>query len=108
MHIIETSQKIQDVMAELEKFRTRLNQFVKDKELAKATAEYDKQLAVATVEQGDVPVGIRKELAKGVVSNYKEDMIHKEITYKAILTNITVLEKTLNGWQSIFRHLEGV
>ena len=106
MDIIAVTTKMIDIMAELDRFRHRLNQFVKDKELARAVAVYDKEYATAVVEQGKEPVGIRKELAKGIVSPYKEDVSHKEITYKAILTNIDVLEKQLNGWQSIYRHLE--
>ncbi len=108
MEVIPVAQAIERKMADLETFRQRLNDFVRNKELSTATSEYDKEMAIAVARlkaQGE-SVTIIKMLAKGACSEYQEKVTHAEITYKAISANIDAIKAQLMGWQSIYKHLD--
>lgn len=87
---------------------------------ALAIGDYDKAIAIATAKlalgtvkevqgvaiHGKPPATLIKKLAEGMCS---EERVAQEIAtnaYKATVTQIQVLEATLNGYQSLFRHLQ--
>ena len=104
---IEVAAKIQRKIDELESFRQRLNQFVANKELSRATVNYEKAkgIEVETLKANGQPVSVIDSIAKGNCAEQKGDLVQAEITYKALTLNIHVLESQLNGFQSINRHL---
>ncbi len=87
---------------------------------AMAIANYDKSIAIATAKlalgtvkevlgvpvDGKPPATLIKKLAEGMC--WEERITQEQSTngYKAVVTKIQVLEATLNGYQSLFRHLQ--
>lgn len=88
-------------------------------EKALAIGEYDKAIAIATAKlalgtvkevlgirvDGKPPATIIKKLAEGMCHEEQVAQIVATNEYKSVLTKIEVLEATLNGQQSLFRHL---
>ena len=87
---------------------------------ALAIGDYDKAIAIATARlslgnvkevcgiavEGKPTAAAIKELAKGMCS---EERVAQEIAinaYKAVITKIEVFQASLNGYQSLFRHLQ--
>lgn len=87
---------------------------------ALAIGDYDKAIAIATAKlalgnvkevcgvpvDGKPPATIIKKLAEGMCY---EERVAQEIAisgYKSVVTKIQVLEASLNGYQSLFRHLQ--
>ena len=97
--------------------RKRLQELSVNK--AKALSEYDKQIALAMAKLGlgetvvlegvEITAKIAsnlKEKAKGVCFEYLCSKILAEDAYKNCITNIDCLKAQLNGFQSIYRHLD--
>jgi len=89
------------------------------KKRAHAIRTYDMKLAIAlaTLRNAEFyelagqkykspPVSIAEKIAKGIVSQEREAMELAESGYKACISNLEALKAQLNGYQSIFRHLE--
>lgn len=78
---------------------------------AQAISNYDKQLKIAIVtlkENGKFPATLIEKIAKGVCSDHRLTLELAEVGYKACISNLTALMAQLNGYQSIYRHLESV
>lgn len=78
---------------------------------AKAISNYDKQLKIAIVtlkEAGKFPATLIEKIAKGVCSDHRLTLELAEVGYKACISNLTALMAQLNGYQSIYRHLDSV
>jgi hypothetical protein len=76
---------------------------------AKAISNYDKQLemAIRTLKaETTFPATLIEKIAKGVCSDHREKLELAEVAYKACLSNLEALKAQLNGYQSVFRHLE--
>lgn len=86
---------------------------------AKTSSEYDKKLALTIIRlKNGVPITIEEEtisnppatiiekIAKGVCWREKLDMDTAEGEYKAIISEIGAIQSELNGYQSIYRHLD--
>ena len=92
-------------------------------EKANALADYDISVAVAmaklargkigqieykgeTIELPEnIPATVAKDYAKGICREEKFKLENATNKYKGLLTKIEALEASLNGKQSIFRHL---
>ncbi len=107
----------------------RLGELCKDiddigEEKANAIANYDLSLAVAMaklargvinhieVKDGEnvnlpdsIPATVAKDYAKGLCREERFKLENATNKYKGLLTKIEALEASLNGKQSIFRHL---
>lgn len=78
---------------------------------AQAISNYDKQLKIAIVtlkEAGKFPATLIEKIAKGVCSDHRLTLELAEVGYKACISNLTALMAQLNGYQSIYRHLDSV
>jgi len=78
---------------------------------AKAISNYDKQLKIAIVvlkEEGKFPITLIEKIAKGVCSDHREVLELAEVGYKSCISNLTALMAQLNGYQSIYKHLDSV
>lgn len=78
---------------------------------ANAISNYDKQLKIAIVtlkENGKFPATLIEKIAKGVCSDHRLTLELAEVGYKACISNLTALMAQLNGYQSIYRHLDSV
>ena len=88
-------------------------------EKANAIANYDISLAVAEAKllrgaitqiEGEalpdkIPATVTKDIAKGLCREERFKLENATNKYKGLLTKIEALEASLNGKQSIFRHL---
>ena len=91
---------------------TRIGDGLKDKGLARANAmvEYDRALAIAIAKLRDE--GIQATLATKLAAGEQEvldarlGMEIADIIWKATNKQLDSVQAKLNGWQSIFRHLE--
>lgn len=78
---------------------------------AKAISNYDKQLKIAIVvlrEEGKFPATLIEKIAKGVCCDHREQLELAEVGYKACISNLEALKAQLNGYQSIYKHLDSV
>ncbi len=78
---------------------------------AQAISNYDKQLKIAIVtlrDAGKFPATLIEKIAKGVCSDHRLTLELAEVGYKACISNLTALMAQLNGYQSIYRHLDSV
>ena len=113
----EVAKKIEARIKRLDELTAQLDDAANTK--AVAVGDYDKAIAIATAKlalgtvkevcgeavDGKQPATLIKKLAEGMC--YEERVTQEIATngYKALLTKIEVLEATLNGFQSINRHL---
>lgn len=78
---------------------------------AKAISNYDKQLKIAIVtlrEEGKFPITLIEKIAKGVCSDHRLTLELAEVGYRACLSNLEALKAQLNGYQSVYKHLDSV
>lgn len=117
MDVVSVQISIDARIGKLEKITGQLDDAANKKALA--IGEYDKAVAIATAKlalgtvkevlgeriDGKPPATLIKKLAEGMC--FKERIAQELATsgYKSVLTKIEVLQATLNGKQSIFRHL---
>ena len=109
LDVIQISKQIESKITLLEHGRSELRGKAKDR--ATAISEYDKCLAVAIInhrDSGKYPATLIEKIAKG--DCYKERAAAElaEAEYKLTVTKMNAIQAELNGWQSIFRHLESV
>jgi len=82
---------------------------------------YDKNLAIALATLGHAenyelagktykqpPITIRKAIAKGMCADFLEEKEIADSDYKACISNLEALKAQLNGYQSIYKHLDSV
>lgn len=117
MDIIQINQEIQNKIKLLEKGRALLEEQAITK--SQTIAEYEKHLAVTIIQlkngkeiefEGETivnpPATIIEKIARGICYQDKLEMDKAEAMYKATITKIQSIQAELNGYQSIFRHLE--
>jgi hypothetical protein len=113
----QAAKNIQAIIAEIGKCRREIED--KGKARAGAIKIYDMRLAIALAELRNAetyelnsktykvpPVSIAEKIAKGMVAHEREAMELAESGYKACISNLEALKAQLNGYQSIFRHME--
>lgn len=109
MDIIEVKDCIEKIISEIGKCRREIEK--KGNARAKAISNYDKQLKIAIVtlkEEGKFPATLIEKIAKGVCSDHREQLELAEVAYKACISNLEALKAQLNGYQSIYKHLDSV
>lgn len=106
---IEIREIIQNIVSEIGGCRREIE--TKGNARAKAISNYDKQLKIAIVtlrEEGKFPVTLIEKIAKGVCSDHREKLELAEVGYKACISNLEALKAQLNGYQSVYKHLDSV
>ena len=109
MEIIECKNIIEDIVSEIGSCRREIE--TKGNARARAISNYDKQLKIAIVtlkEESKYPATLIEKIAKGVCCDHREQLELAEVAYKACISNLTALMAQLNGYQSIYRHLDSV
>ena len=109
MDLMKCKSIIEKIVAEIGNSRREIE--TKGNIRAKAISNYDKQLKIAIVtlkEQGKFPATLIEKIAKGVCSDHREQLELAEVGYKACISNLQALMAQLNGYQSIYRHLDSV
>jgi len=118
MDIINVAAKIEEKIKLLEKGRLLLDERAQAK--ANAIAEYEKSLAKTAMllKNSDdpivfdgvtfhkLPVTLIPQAAKGICYQNKINMDLAESRYKIAIEGLRCIEAELNGYQSIFRHLD--
>ena len=107
MELIKIADKIEEKVKLLEQGRTELQSKAQNK--AMAISEYDKCLAIAIIrlkDSGKYPATLIEKIAKG--DCYKERAASElaKAEYKLTVTKMNAIQAELNGYQSIFRHLD--
>ena len=107
MELMKVAKAIEDVINEIGVFRKQLE----NKGILKAEAikNYDMRMKVAIVtlkDEGKFPATLIEKIAKGLCAEDRYQMELGDIGYKACICNIEALKAQLNGFQSIFRHLD--
>lgn len=119
MDIVKVKDCIEGLIQEIGKTRREIEE--KGREKAAAISDYDRQLAVtlATLRNADnytlagktyptPPISIMEKLAKGICATERYNLEVAESAYKACISNLEALKSQLNGYQSIYKHLESV
>ena len=100
---------IRNIIAEIGDYRRDIE--TKGNARAKAISNYDKQLKIAIVvlkDEGKFPATLIEKIAKGVCSDHRLTLELAEVGYKAVISNLEALKAQLNGYQSIYKHLDSV
>jgi len=117
MEVMTVANQINERIKRLEELCTQIDDFGEEK--ANAIANYDVSLAVAEAKllrgkidqiEGEalpekIPATVTKDIAKGLCREERFKLENATNKYKGLLTKIEALEASLNGKQSIFRHL---
>lgn len=120
MDMVTVAKEIQRYIKLLDTGREEIKQRAKHK--AETIAEYDKVLTTTIIKlrngvtleiEGEKisnpPATLVEKIAKGYVWRERLEMETAESEYKNAVMGMSALEAQLNGYQSIFRHLdEGV
>jgi len=120
MEVMNVANQINARIKKLEELCKDIDDIGEEK--ANAIANYDVSLAVAEAKllrgaisqvEGEalpekIPVVALKEIAKGLCKEERFKLENATNKYKGLLTKIEALEASLNGKQSIFRHLSHV
>ena len=114
MEAFEVASRIEKINDALEKAQDELEAVVKSNRFAKASAEYDG--AVGQIEHelklglkekyGKVPVGLCKDMAKGLSKDRLADRIKADLEIKVLFSRLKTLEAALTGWQSVNKYLD--
>lgn len=107
MEVKQVADRIEAIVAEIGKFRKQIED--KGKERAKAISNYDMRLGIAIVtlkDEGKYPATLIEKIAKKLCAMDRERLELAESGYKACISNLTALQAQLNGYQSIYRHLD--
>ena len=117
MDMISVSQSIENKILELERLRSKLKTYAQEK--AKSYAEYEKKLAITIIrlKNGEIvdiegntvenpPATISEKIARGYCWQEALNRDKAEAEYKALITTVQAIQAEMNGYQSIFRHLE--
>ncbi len=117
MDIIKISDQIEKKIQELEVAKKHLQK--RSEKKAVTNSDYDKALALVMLrlrnkiitefegEQiGDLPATVLEKIAKGICYKERLEQEKSDAEYKSLITYISTVESQLNGWQSIYRHLE--
>lgn len=117
MELINIAQQIENKIKLLEKGRGILQQLAEQK--AAMAAEYDKQVAftIIRLKNGEEmelsgqkiinpPASYTEKIARGICWQAKLGMDKAEAEYKIGIEKIRCVEAELNGYQSVFRHLD--
>lgn len=117
MELIQVKDCIESLIKEIGKTRREIEE--KGREKAVAISDYDRQLAVtlATLRNGDnytlagktypaPPITIMEKLAKGICCTERYNLEIADSAYKACISNLEALKAQLNGYQSIYKHLD--
>lgn len=107
MELIQVKDCIEQLISEIGKCRRQIEE--RGNARAGAISNYDMRMQIAIVtlrEEGKFPITLIEKIAKGLCHKDKETMELAESNYKACISNLTALMAQLNGYQSIFRHLD--
>lgn len=106
-YITEYADKIDDIIALIGQCRREIEG--KGEARARAIANYDMRIGIAIVtlkEEGKFPATLIEKIAKKLCSEDRYTLEVAESGYKATICNLECLQAQLNGFQSIFRHLD--
>lgn len=109
MEVVEVAQRIEKIISEIGKCRRQIE--AKGIARAKAISNYDMRLGIAIVtlkEEGKFPATLIEKIAKKLCCKDREDLEIAESDYKAVISNLQALMAQLNGYQSIYRHLDNL
>lgn len=107
MEITKVAERIEGLIKAIGLARREIE--AKGLEKAKTIALYDVKLgsAIQTLrEEGNFPATLIEKIAKKLCADEREKMETADILYKACISNLQAMMAQLNGYQSIFRHLE--
>ena len=109
MDVMKVKDCIEKIISEIGHCRREIE--TKGNARARAISNYDKQLKIAIVvlrEEGKFPATLIEKIAKGVCCDHREQLELAEVGYKACISNLEALKAQLNGYQSIYKHLDSV
>lgn len=107
MDIIKVKDCIEKIITEIGKCRREIE--AKGLEKARTLALYDVKLGGAIQilrEEGKFPATLIEKIAKKICGDDRKAMEEADVLYKACISNLEALKAQLNGYQSIYRHLD--
>ena len=107
--LLKVKTYIENLISEIGKCRREIEE--KGNARAKAIRNYDMKFGCAIValkEEGKFPAVLIEKIAKKVCAEDRYELEIAESGYKACISNLEALKAQLNGYQSIYRHLESI
>jgi len=117
MEIVEVKGHIENIIAEIGLVKAVIR--VRAEAKAQALSEYRKQMAITILklrngvitewegqEIKNVTSTLSETIARGICWEYKLNEQETEGLYKSAITTLDALKAQLNGYQSIYKHLE--
>ncbi len=105
--IIQVASDIEGRILALVKGRDGLERLAIDK--ARTIAEYDKALHISILKhkhEGKLPATLIEKVARGDCYKERNALELADVMYKIQIVKLTTVQAELNGYQSIYRHLE--
>ena len=105
--IMKVSKDIESKIVLLEKGREGLEPLARTK--ATSIGNYDKALQIAVLklkDEGKLPATLIVQVAKGFCHKERADMELADALYKIQIVKMDAVQAELNGYQSIYRHLD--
>jgi len=107
MNVMDVARKIGDKIRELEFLRRDFEKLAIEK--ARTMGVYDRDLRIATLrlkDEGKLPATLIEKVAKGDCYKQRSNADLAEALYKIQIVKAQMVQAELNGYQSIFRHLD--
>lgn len=117
MEITKVAEQIENRISVLKTLRRSLKEVAQKK--AEAISEYERELSKTIIslkngqkfmldgkEIANPPATLIEKIARGICFQEKLNCDLAETNYKSVITSINAVMAELNGWQSIYRHLE--
>ena len=107
LELVQIADQIRAKVTLLEQGRGQLHSKAQNR--ANAISEYDKALAIAIIklrDDGKYPATLIEKIAKGDCYKERAKAELAEAEYKLTVTKMNAIQAELNGFQSIYRHLD--
>lgn len=117
MEVVEVANRIEETIKEIGKALKKIKERAENK--ARSAAEYDNALAITMIKLKNgrinkyqdeplenLPATLIEKIAKGICFEQLFNRDKCEAEYKNAVIGLQALQAMLNGYQSIFRHLD--
>ncbi len=109
MEVLQVAQQIEDKIHLLERGRGELEALAREK--ARSITEYDKALSITILrlkDEGKLQATLIEKVSKGQCHKERLAMELADALYKVQTTKMNAVQAELNGYQSVFKHLDNM
>lgn len=118
MELIKVKEAIEKKIKESETARKNLRRFSENKGIKEAAYRKKVAITILKIKNGiitefegeeiktNMPANLIERIARGICYAEKNETIVAEASYKALICDLNAIQGELNGYQSIYKHLD--